>query len=232
MKRFEMHRQVDETGISGTGHIADGIVFDDGSVVIRWRTENPGTTMFGSLEHAKAVHGHAGKTQFVFRDALLPGEKEVYFCAMCFSVEDLAGHCFNCGAGGTNVSIPAGHVELIRKSASWVGKHYYANDEDKADHAERSALRRAVGNWPGRHVEASPLAHEPENARRVNVVQKTAAGWTSIGTERAHGETDAQILERTAHLLPWMPEVPAPEPTDPSASVFTTTMTNAVQGVA
>ncbi|GAI52637.1 unnamed protein product, partial [marine sediment metagenome] len=39
MKYFKVSRQFDEGGISGTGHIIDGIIFDDGTTVIKWLTE-------------------------------------------------------------------------------------------------------------------------------------------------------------------------------------------------
>ncbi len=224
MKRFEMHRREDETGVSGTGHVADGALFDDGIVVIHWRTSTPGTTVFSSLDDAKAVHGHDGKTSFVFRDAAQPGEREIYFCSMCFAESDLAFHCHNCGAGGTNVSIPIGHAELIRKSASWVGKRYYPSDDDKAERAEIERLRLAIGTWPGRTVKASSLANEPEHARRVDVEQKTEKGWTQISTERADGETDEQIIRRTAAHLPWIPETETSAMPD-GVGLLTTTVT-------
>jgi hypothetical protein len=63
MKPFELYRHEDETGVSGTGHIASGVEFDDGTCVLRWRTETPGTTIYASVEHMLRVHGHNGKTE-------------------------------------------------------------------------------------------------------------------------------------------------------------------------
>lgn len=37
MKRFVLFRKVDESGISGPGEVLDGVVFDDGSTVVKWR---------------------------------------------------------------------------------------------------------------------------------------------------------------------------------------------------
>lgn len=43
---FSLIRHVDESGISGTGRVLDGVIFHTGQVVICWRTdlnsENPG----------------------------------------------------------------------------------------------------------------------------------------------------------------------------------------------
>lgn len=63
-RRFEMHRIEDPTGVSGTGHVADGIEFADGTVAVRWRTEFRSTTFFDSIADLKAVSGHGGKTIF------------------------------------------------------------------------------------------------------------------------------------------------------------------------
>lgn len=63
----------------------------------------------------------------------------ILFCPRCFASSDNAswgepimeGHCFNCGAGGCTVKLPRWAIEMIRKSASWVGKRYYPHEEDK-----------------------------------------------------------------------------------------------------
>lgn len=112
MRRFMMLRRVDETGVSGVGHIADGVLFEDGTVVVRWRTATPGTTTFASLDHAKAVHGHDGKTVFEFHDWTLP---IVWLCCMCFSDMDIpANHCLQCGSGGSAVPMSKMQLEQIQ----------------------------------------------------------------------------------------------------------------------
>ena len=37
---FAMDRRIDETGVSGTGRVLDGVVFHTGQVVICWRTDD------------------------------------------------------------------------------------------------------------------------------------------------------------------------------------------------
>lgn len=112
-RRFMMLRRVDETGVSGVGHIADGVVFDDGTVVVHWRTATPGTTTFASLEHAKAVHGHDGKTVFEFHDWEPP---IVWLCCMCFSDMDIpVNHCLQCGSGGSAVPMSKVQLEQLQK---------------------------------------------------------------------------------------------------------------------
>lgn len=56
-------RDVDETGMSGAGRVAQVAVFEDGSAVMRWlasrNTANVGSTVcYASVEDLVFVHGH------------------------------------------------------------------------------------------------------------------------------------------------------------------------------
>lgn len=63
MKVFYLHRKEDESGISGTGRIAQGIVFDNGKVALTWLSEHPTVTVYDNLGEVRAIHGHSGKTE-------------------------------------------------------------------------------------------------------------------------------------------------------------------------
>lgn len=65
-KLFVLRRNEDETGISGTGIVAHGIVFPDGTVAMRWATEIASTAIYSSVEAVETIHGHGGKTQVIF----------------------------------------------------------------------------------------------------------------------------------------------------------------------
>ena len=66
MRTFSLERDEDETGISGTGKVAEGVVFTDGVVVIRWVVgEHRSTVVWESLAAVEAIHGHNGKTRIV-----------------------------------------------------------------------------------------------------------------------------------------------------------------------
>jgi hypothetical protein len=65
---FHLERDVDVSGVSGIGRVADGIVWPDGSASVRWRGEQPSTVTWDQLAHAEAVHGHGGQTRIVFDD--------------------------------------------------------------------------------------------------------------------------------------------------------------------
>lgn len=68
MRRFELHRDVDETGISGTGTVAEGIQFWDGKVATRWIGPIAQTCVWDSIDHVQAIHGHNGATRLVWLD--------------------------------------------------------------------------------------------------------------------------------------------------------------------
>lgn len=67
-RRFHLDRQHDITGASGTGRVADGVLWPDGTVSIRWRGDRPSTVTWGSLADAEHVHCHGGHTRIVWGD--------------------------------------------------------------------------------------------------------------------------------------------------------------------
>jgi predicted heme/steroid binding protein len=66
MRRFELERLEDETGISGTGAVAEGVEFYDGTVAMRWRTNTASTAFYDSITDVETIHGHGGKTVIRF----------------------------------------------------------------------------------------------------------------------------------------------------------------------
>ncbi|MBB5833996.1 hypothetical protein [Kribbella italica] len=62
-RTFELVRHRDLSGVSGTGVVAEGCVFTDGSVALRWRGNNPATAVWPDLDSVLAVHGHHGATE-------------------------------------------------------------------------------------------------------------------------------------------------------------------------
>jgi hypothetical protein len=67
-RRFNLVRHEDETGVSGTGIVAQGVQFSGGKVAMRWTTDTSSTTFFDSIKDVEAVHGHDGKTEVVWVD--------------------------------------------------------------------------------------------------------------------------------------------------------------------
>ncbi len=70
MRRFELHRDRDVTGVSGAGVVAEGVEFTDGTVALRWASAWPTSVVFHDrgIEAVRAVHGHSGATRIVWLD--------------------------------------------------------------------------------------------------------------------------------------------------------------------
>jgi len=68
-RRFIVQRDIDETGVSGTGQVVEGVQFEDGRVAFRW-CANPERSIgsFDSIEGMMKIHGHDGKTRVVWVD--------------------------------------------------------------------------------------------------------------------------------------------------------------------
>ena len=74
MKIFYLKRLEDESGISGTGRVAQGFIFDNGKVAVSWLSEHPSVTIYDSIGEVHAIHGHQGKTEIVME----PDYKRAY----------------------------------------------------------------------------------------------------------------------------------------------------------
>lgn len=70
MRFFELHRSEDESGVSGTGVVAEGVVFWNGKCALAWKTEHTSVAIYDDIETLEKIHGHDGKTQVVFRAAM------------------------------------------------------------------------------------------------------------------------------------------------------------------
>lgn len=68
MRRFNLIRHEDVHGKSGTGTIAEGIEFSDGTVVIKWISQYWSVNTFLNIHEIKFLHGHGGKTKVVWVD--------------------------------------------------------------------------------------------------------------------------------------------------------------------
>lgn len=66
MRLFYLERAVDESGVSGTGRVAEGVQFDDGICVLRWMTKTSSTAVYNSMADLEHIHGHSGKTKVAY----------------------------------------------------------------------------------------------------------------------------------------------------------------------
>ena len=76
-RTFRVQRDQDITGVSGTGVVANGCTFPDGTTVVRWRElpqDHPNylrgvratTVVFPNVEAVEALHGHNGATHLAW----------------------------------------------------------------------------------------------------------------------------------------------------------------------
>lgn len=66
-KRFELHRDEDVSGISGTGFVAHGYVLPTKSAVVMWHGENPSIVYWPKgMASVEKIHGHEGRTRILF----------------------------------------------------------------------------------------------------------------------------------------------------------------------
>lgn len=67
-ERFILYRQKDVTGVSGTGTVAEGAEFSDGTVAMHWCVDGKprSTTVYESIADVEEIHGHDGATQIVW----------------------------------------------------------------------------------------------------------------------------------------------------------------------
>lgn len=68
MRRFHLQRNQDATGISGTGRVAEGVIFSTGWVALTWLTEVNSLVFYPSMTNVEHIHGHGGLTEIVFED--------------------------------------------------------------------------------------------------------------------------------------------------------------------
>lgn len=67
--RFVLRRHVDVSGISGSGDVADGVLWPDGTASVRWRGEHPSAVFWGrGRVSVEMINGHQGATEMVWLD--------------------------------------------------------------------------------------------------------------------------------------------------------------------
>ena len=75
---FKMIRNADESGVSGTGHVLDGVVFKDGKTVVAWLTQTSSIAVYNSFKDFHDIHigSHpTNKTEIVWKDESRKEEK-------------------------------------------------------------------------------------------------------------------------------------------------------------
>lgn len=68
MRIYQMVRDIDETGNSGTGIVGEAVRFSDGRCVLAWSKDSNALAVsslvfYSTLDDLLKVHGHGGKTR-------------------------------------------------------------------------------------------------------------------------------------------------------------------------
>ncbi len=66
MRMFQLERIKDESGVSGTGVVAEGVEFSDGTCAMRWHGNLTSTTTYARLADLLAIHSHGGASRVRF----------------------------------------------------------------------------------------------------------------------------------------------------------------------
>lgn len=71
-RRFVLHRTTDISGVSGTGLVASGVMWGDGTIALHWHTRIRSHVIFPAIEDMLELHGHAGATEIRWLDPETP----------------------------------------------------------------------------------------------------------------------------------------------------------------
>ncbi len=76
MKLFHFYRSEDQSGVSGTGLVAEGVQLTNGWCVLRWISRHSSLCFYQSLDQVRAIHSHGGRTEILVHEvAPLPRRK-------------------------------------------------------------------------------------------------------------------------------------------------------------
>jgi hypothetical protein len=78
LRVFQLWRDEDQSGVSGTGQVAVGVVFPSGKVVIEWLGSRSTFGIYQDLQDVEWIHGHGGKTRVIFaerRNTFVDGDR-------------------------------------------------------------------------------------------------------------------------------------------------------------
>ena len=89
MKIFYLKRTEDESGISGTGRVAQGFIFDNGKVAVTWLSDHPSVTIYDSIGEVHAIHGHGGKTEVIMEPDFKKAFNELKSFIDNFSLQEM-----------------------------------------------------------------------------------------------------------------------------------------------
>lgn len=138
---FKLIRIEDESGVSGTGHVADGIIFHDGTCALHWRTPHTSTTVYKDFATVLAIHGHGGKTRSDLYE-------HPYDRGVSEAIQDRCENCPFASIGGLNARaapkvpayIPAEHTRAWLSGYLDAARDIYGDDWQTCSFGWRPAM--------------------------------------------------------------------------------------------
>lgn len=77
MRNFWLERTKDDTGISGTGVVAEGVQFSNGKCAMSWLTNLSSVAIYDDMETLEKIHGHGGSTIIIYDLSEIAGNLNV-----------------------------------------------------------------------------------------------------------------------------------------------------------
>jgi len=62
MRLFYLQRLEDESGVSGTGIVAEGVEWSNGRITINWLSKHHSLNIYDNIKEAIEIFGHNGQT--------------------------------------------------------------------------------------------------------------------------------------------------------------------------
>lgn len=66
MRIFQLHRDIDSSGVSGVGIVAEGVEFANGECVLHWLSKHSSVGIYKDIADLIKIHGHEGLTRVVW----------------------------------------------------------------------------------------------------------------------------------------------------------------------
>lgn len=136
MRTFTLLRHFDVSNVTGTGQVAQGVEFDDGTISLRWFGVRASTNNYACIDDVISVHCHGDKSEVVWHDQTVLGKVgELVAAGLGFN------HIYQIGHGdepwvevATNSRLqwlswlqqlsPAEHPEDAAVQVDWEGRCY------------------------------------------------------------------------------------------------------------